>query len=66
MGRSRCDGCGRSVPISGGIGDFWTFSREQTGGLTLEFEDGTEHFLCFECVERLPDHPEAADVTALS
>ncbi|AAG20551.1 hypothetical protein VNG_2477H [Halobacterium salinarum NRC-1] len=33
--------------------------------MTLEFDDGTEHFLCFECIEALPDAPTAADVEAL-
>ena len=28
-------------------------------------EDGTEHFLCFDCIEELPDDPDAADVDAL-
>jgi len=29
-------------------------------------EDDTEYFLCFDCIEALPDDPEAADVAALS
>lgn len=61
-----CDGCGTSVKIAGGIADLWSFSHDPTEGITLEFEsDGTEHFLCFECVERLPEDPTAADVETL-
>jgi len=33
--------------------------------MTLEFADGTEHFLCFDCIEELPDDPSEADVAAL-
>lgn len=61
-----CEGCGRRVRIAGGIGDFWSFSGTKTEGMTLEFEaDGTEHFLCFRCIETLPDDPVAADVAAI-
>ncbi|MDL5362790.1 hypothetical protein [Halalkalicoccus sp. NIPERK01] len=66
MASEPCDGCGEDVHIAGGIADMWSFSQEPTGGMTLEFEDGTEHFLCYECIERLPDHPDASDVAALS
>jgi hypothetical protein len=63
-----CDGCGRKVRIAGGIGDFWTFSGSGTEGMTLELADGSEHFLCFACVDRLPDdrEPTGEDVEALS
>jgi len=61
----RCDGCGSEVPVAGGIAGIWSVSGTKTGGMTLEFEDGTEHFLCFSCIEALPDHPSAADVAAL-
>ncbi|ADJ13656.1 DUF7561 family protein [Halalkalicoccus jeotgali] len=61
-----CDCCGEDVHVAGGIADIWSFSQEPTGGMILEFEDGTEHFLCYGCIERLPDDPEAADVAALS
>lgn len=44
----------------------WSFSQDSTGGMILEFGDDTEHFLCYECIERLPDHPSAGDVEALS
>lgn len=60
-----CDGCGQEVPIAGGIANLWTLEHSPTGGLTLELADGTEHFLCFSCIERLPDDPTAADVAAL-
>lgn len=56
-----CDGCGADVPIAGGIANIWTREHRATGGITLELADGTEHFLCFACVERLPDDH---DVTA--
>lgn len=65
MARERCDGCGSEVTIAGGIANIWTLEHESTGGLTLEFEDGSEHFLCFSCIERLPDHPTAEDVEDL-
>ncbi len=65
MGRRRCDRCGDAVKIGGGIAAIWSFEPEPTGGMTLEFEDGTEHFLCFDCIEQLPDHPSAADVDAV-
>nr|WP_191452815.1 hypothetical protein [Halogeometricum sp. CBA1124] len=50
-----CDGCGKSVRIGGGIGDFWSFSNESTQGITLELEDGGEFFLCYDCIDRLPE-----------
>ncbi|WP_435365391.1 DUF7561 family protein [Haloarchaeobius sp. DYHT-AS-18] len=66
MSRDPCDGCGKPVPISGGIANLWSFSGDEAGGMTLEFDsDGSEHFLCFDCIERLPDDPTAADVAAL-
>lgn len=65
MASERCDGCGASVPIAGGIANLWTLEKESTGGITLEFEDGTEHFLCYDCIERIPDDPTAADVAAI-
>ncbi|MCH7660479.1 MAG: hypothetical protein IH933_07775 [Euryarchaeota archaeon] len=65
MATEQCDGCGNDVHIAGGVADMWSFSQEPTGGMTLEFEDGSEHFLCYACIERLPDYPSAEDVTAL-
>jgi len=67
MASQSCDGCGEDVPIAGGIANLWTLEKQSTGGITLELADGTEHFLCFECVERLPDDREvtAADVDDL-
>jgi hypothetical protein len=67
MASEPCDGCGERVRIAGGVGDFWTFSGESTGGIDLELADGTDWFLCFDCVDRLPDDREvtAADVRAL-
>jgi hypothetical protein len=68
MASQRCDGCGSKVRIGGGIGDFWTFATESSGGIDLELADGTDHFLCFDCIERLPDDHDvtAEDVAALS
>jgi hypothetical protein len=68
MARDRCDGCGDAVPIAGGIANLWTLEKDETGGITLELADGSEHFLCFACIERLPDdrEPTADDVAALS
>jgi len=65
MSTDPCDGCGAEVRIGGGIGDFWTLSPGTTGGMTLELDDDTEHFLCFDCVDALPDYPTAADVDDL-
>lgn len=65
MATESCDGCGRSVQIAGGIANLWTFGGDETGGLTLELADGTDHFLCYDCIERLPDDPTEADVEAL-
>lgn len=62
----RCDVCGRDVPVAGGIANFWTLDHTETGGLTLELTDDSEFFLCFSCIEQLPDDPTAADVAALS
>lgn len=65
MSTDPCDGCGREVPIAGGIANLWTLEADSTGGMTLELADGSEHFLCFACIEQLPDEPTAADVEAL-
>ncbi|NHX37309.1 MULTISPECIES: DUF7561 family protein [Halolamina] len=68
MATQRCDGCDRRTRIGGGIGDFWTFAGGSTEGMDLELADGSEFFLCFDCIERLPDDRDAtrADVDALS
>ncbi|WP_135827548.1 DUF7561 family protein [Halorussus halobius] len=66
MASDTCEGCGEQVTIAGGIANLWTFERDQTGGMTLEFDsDASEHFLCFECIDRLPDDPTASDVAGL-
>ncbi|MGM0398938.1 MAG: DUF7561 family protein [Halobacteriota archaeon] len=62
----RCAVCGRDVPIAGGIANFWTLDHTETGGMTLELADGTEHFLCFSCMESVPDDPTEADIEALA
>jgi hypothetical protein len=61
-----CEACGTEVGVAGGIANFWTMEHTETGGLTLELADGTEHFLCFDCVEALPDDPTAEDVAAVA
>ena len=66
MARQGCDGCGSEVRVAGGIGDLWSIDPGPTGGLTLELDDGSEHFLCFSCLEALPEDAEAADVEALA
>jgi hypothetical protein len=67
MARQPCDGCGRQVSIAGGIANLWTLEADETGGIQLELADGSDHFLCYECMERLPDdrEPTAADVADL-
>ncbi|MFB6301392.1 MAG: hypothetical protein ABEH78_00810 [Haloferacaceae archaeon] len=66
MARQPCDGCDRTVPIAGGIAGMWSDS-ETSGGIELELADGSEHFLCFDCIEQLPDDREvtAGDVAEL-
>ncbi|MFT4884055.1 MAG: hypothetical protein ACI8U4_001568 [Natronomonas sp.] len=65
MASEPCESCGDDVPIGGGISGIWSSDPEGTGGMTLEFEDGNEFFLCFDCIEELPDEPSAGDVAAL-
>ncbi len=68
MGQDSCDGCGRRVTVAGGVANIWTFGdRDGSEGtaMTLELEDGSEHLLCYPCIEALPDHPTAADVEKL-
>jgi len=67
MATRPCDGCTESVSIAGGIANIWTLEHRPTGGMTLELADGTEHFLCFDCIERLPDdrEPTGEDVAEL-
>ncbi|PSP26060.1 hypothetical protein BRC64_12510 [Halobacteriales archaeon QH_10_67_22] len=67
MANRPCDGCGERVSIAGGIANLWSFDGDSTDGLTLELADGSEHFLCYDCIERLPDdvEPTAEDVADL-
>ena len=60
----QCEGCAGEVRLAGGIAGIWASEQTRTGGMTLEFEDGTEHFLCFDCIEALPDDPTTDDVGA--
>ena len=62
MARDPCDACGDPVRIAGGIAGIWSLTQEPTGGMMLTFEDGTEAFLCFTCIEQLPHDPTAADL----
>ena len=74
MATQSCDVCGDRVRIAGGIGDFWTFTgaaddggSRTTGGVDLELADGSEWFVCLDCIGRLPDDRDvlAEDVEAL-
>ncbi|WP_254838947.1 DUF7561 family protein [Natronomonas marina] len=62
MASEPCDACGEDVPIGGGISGMWSSDPQGTGGMTLEFPDGSEFFLCFDCIDDLPEEPTAADV----
>lgn len=66
MATDACDGCGREVRIAGGIGDLWSIEPGPTGGLTLELDDGSEAFLCFSCLEALPEDATAEDVAGIA
>ena len=68
MATEPCDGCGKRVTIGGSVENLWDFNQEKTGGMTLELVDDTEHFLCYACIDRLPDDREVteSDVRALS
>lgn len=68
MAREPCDGCGDMVTIGAAFANLWDMNQKSTGGMTLELADGTEHFLCHGCIDRLPSDREvtAADVAALS
>ena len=61
----QCDACGREIEIAGGVANIWDSEPRQTGGLTLELADKSEYFLCYDCIERLPDDPTRADVDAI-
>ncbi|WP_232703399.1 DUF7561 family protein [Halobacterium wangiae] len=61
----QCEGCAGEVRLAGGIANIWTTSQTRTGGMTLEFTDDTEFFLCFDCIDALPDDPGAGDVDDL-
>jgi hypothetical protein len=67
MASQACDGCGERVSIAGGISGLWSTDKQTTGGIDLELADGTEHFLCFACIQELPDdrEPTAEDVADL-
>lgn len=67
MASQPCDGCGEAVTIGGGIAAMWSREPRTTGGIELELADGSDFFLCFSCIEDLPDDREvtAADVRAL-
>lgn len=62
-----CDGCGKAVKIGGSFANVWDMNQESTGGLSLELVDGSEFFLCYDCIDQLPDDRDvvAEDVHAL-
>ena len=66
MSRDPCHGCGERVRIAGGIAAIWSDIPDHTGGMTLECSDGTEAFLCFSCLERLPADPTETDIERLA
>lgn len=68
MATETCDGCGTQVRIGGGIANLWIFDQQPTGGMMLELADDSEHFLCHDCIDRLPEHRDVveSDVHALS
>lgn len=61
----QCDACEREVEVAGGVANIWDSTPRETGGLTLELADGSEFFLCYDCIDKLPDHPSEADVDAI-
>ena len=61
MASQPCDGCGEQVTIAGGIANVWTLERDTTGGIELELADGSEFFLCFACIETLPDDHDVTE-----
>ncbi|MFP8951673.1 hypothetical protein ACLI4Z_01700 [Natrialbaceae archaeon A-arb3/5] len=68
MGKNSCDGCGRTVSVAGGMANIWTFGEDDGSdgtAMTLEFEDGTTHLLCYPCIEALPDNPSETDLDRL-
>ena len=65
MALESCEGCGRTVTIAGGVANIWSMEGDRTEGLTLELADGSEYFLCYDCIERLPEDPTRGDVEAL-
>ena len=65
MASEPCDACEEEVPIGGGISGMWSSDPEATGGMTLEFDDGAEFFLCFDCIGALPEEPSGEEVAAL-
>ena len=67
MASQPCDGCGESVSIAGGIANIWTQESRPTEGIVLELGGAADPFLCYDCIDRLPDDREvtAADVADL-
>ena len=65
MASDSCDACGDEVPIGGGISGFWSSDPQGTAGMTLVFDDGSEFFLCFDCLADLPEDPDEGDVRDL-
>lgn len=60
-----CEGCGQAVHIAGGVANLWDREAGHGGGMTLELDDGSERFLCFDCLDALPESTTIADIEAL-
>ena len=64
MSSEPCDACEKEIPIGGGISGMWSSDPRVTAGMTLEFDDGAEFFLCFDCIDALPEEPSGDEVAA--
>lgn len=60
-----CEACEESVKIGGGISAIWSFEPDQTGGMALDFPSGFSAFLCFDCLDSLPEDATESDVQEL-
>ena len=61
MAKEPCDGCGQAIKIGGGIANIGTQESRPTEGIVLELADGTEHFLCYDCMDKLPDDRDVTE-----
>ncbi|ELY88372.1 DUF7561 family protein [Natrialba taiwanensis] len=68
MTPNACDGCGRPVTVAGGVANLWTFGENDGSdgsAIMLELQDGTDHLLCYPCLDVVPDNPTADDIARL-